>query len=525
LSATLVLVRSDPQKPGRSHPADFEKAKRAGQKQSTWIVLLGAAGKAKPDTREKHRVARRTRMRKALGFKPDQISGRGVSVFFPVELVGEDHNGDLADVLARYLVDKGIPMVLRQSAALTVPLAEDLDRVLFAAAVEAAAVYPRVNLEVGDMPLRSSLRWELRRDLFQAPPPRHTASDLIGDAPMLKKVREKIARYAREPYPVLIIGATGTGKEIVARMLHEESGRRGRFMAQNAAQLPPELADSLLFGHKRGAFTGADSDRPGRIREAEAGTFFLDETFNLAPSVQGKLLRALNKVNEGIIVVEPVGDTNLHHVHTRLVVSALKDPRGTGDDATAAMRLDLFYRVSVGIIRLPQLRETLEDLPILCKGLLGRLGGGVEVTDDGISELATYHWPGNVRELELILLRALMDAPAGTTRLDGEALKAAVRTNGLPPGTPSLRLPCDLDLKLARIEVATLRAALRQAGGVHSRAGLRIGMDPQTAKNFGRRLRTAEERFERLQKAAAARAEAEVEGHTFDEDGPMEEPV
>lgn len=501
MSATLVLVRHAPSQPNRNHPADVERAKQAGLKESTWIVLVGASATTHKK-RAKHRDARLTDMRLALGFNRDEISRGGVSVFFPIELIGEDDTAKLAGALARYLVDKGIPMVLRQSSHLKMPLPDDLHRVLFAAAVEAASVYPRVDLEVGEERLCSSLRWEVRRDLFRAPPPRPTTKELIGNAPALQKVRAKIDRYAPKPYPVLIIGETGTGKEVVAKMLHERSGREGRFMAQNAAQLPSELADSLLFGHKRGAFTGADSDRPGRIREAAAGTFFLDETFNLTPSVQGKLLRALNRVTEGIIVVEPVGDTNTHLVHTRLVVSALEDPRGTGDQPKSTMRLDLFYRVSVGIIRLPPLRQTLEDLPALCRGLLGRLDRDVEVTDDGIAELAKYDWPGNIRELDLILLRALMDSDEGTHRLGAEALSKALDTNRRPPGARALRLPCHMKLELARIEVATLRAAAREAGHAGAKAGRLIGLG-ENARNFRRDLQTAEERLRKLEKEAS----------------------
>jgi len=429
-------------------------------------------------------------MHRFLGM--EGIAKNGLSVFAPMDVIGEEDTDSLARALARYLADAGLQFALKQASHLDVRLPADLDPALLAAVVDAASVYPRTDVWIGERKLASSLRWEIRRDLFRSPSPEPT-TDLVGSTPAIEKVRQKIARYADKPFPVLIIGETGTGKEVVANMLHEQSCRQGRFMPQNAAQLPMELADSLLFGHRRGAFTGADTDRPGRIREAEGGTFFLDEVFNLAPSVQGKLLRALNRVEEGIVLVEAVGATQPDTVHARLVVSALADPRtGHENSGAAAMRTDLFYRVSAGIIRLPPLRQTLDDLPELCRALLKRLHHDVRVTQDGIAALREHDWPGNIRELRLILLRALMDAPAGIEELGADRLRAALDTNRLPPGARALQLPCDLDVELKRIEVATLRAAMRESGHVQAKAGRRIGMDPKNARNFGRRLEAAE---------------------------------
>lgn len=500
--ATLVIVRADPKRRTHNHPDDVAIARAAAPSPPAWIVLLGAIGKiskAKDTTtvRAGEREARLSRIGKALGLEGAVIARRGVSVFAPLELIGEDTPAQAAGALARYLVDRGIRTALRQSQHLHICVAADLGPVLLAAVVEAIAVFPRVDIRVGDEHLEASLRWETRRDLFRAPPPENVGRDLIGDSSAISKVRGKIERYAEQPFPVLVVGETGTGKEIVARRLHELSARQGRFMPQNAAQLPAELADSLLFGHRKGAFTGADAHRPGRIRETEGGTFFLDETFNLAPSVQAKLLRALNRVNEGIILVESVGSTTEEVIRARLVTSALSDPRAS--DSVSGMRMDLFYRIAVGIIRLPPLRQTLDDLPALCEGLLDRRGRTLEVTPDGIERLRDYDWPGNVRELELILLRAIMDAPKTVTRLDADHIAAALRTNQLAPGARSLALPCDLALELKRIEVATLRAAMREAGHVQAKAGRRVGMKPPNLRNFGRRRLKAEARLQEME--------------------------
>ena len=493
--ANLVLVRPEPGRSDRNHPTDLAAARQYAASPPCWVILVGSvspAGQKQPaEAQERSIQKRREGIHQTLGL--DGIAREGLSVFTPVALSGESDIDALALALARYLTDVGIRMPLKQSNHLDVRLPADLAPPLLAAVVEAVAVHPRTDVWIGGEKLAASLRWEVRRDLFRSPPPEPT-TELVGATPAIRKVQAKIELYADKSLPVLIIGETGTGKEVVATMLHELSGRQGRFMAQNAAQLPSELADSLLFGHRKGAFTGADTDRPGRIREAEGGTFFLDEAFNLVPAVQGKLLRALNRVDEGVILVEPVGSTRPPDaIHARLVVSALADPRTSHESVgTSSMRMDLFYRVAAGIIRLPPLRQTLDDLPALCEALLHRLDAHLQVSDDGISVLREHDWPGNVRELRLVLLRALMDAPKRVEVLGADALRAALDTNRLPTGARSLRLPCNLEFELKRIEVATLRAAEQESGGVQAQAGRRIGMDPKNARNFGRRLETAE---------------------------------
>lgn len=494
-NANLVLVRPDPERPNQNHPRDVEQAERFSKSRPCWVVLIGDSRPRKPESdsepRDPHREHRLRAMRRALGI--DGIAEDGVNVIAPVMLTGAGDPDNLALQLARYLADVGLRMPLKQGDHVDVRLPSNLDPSLLAAVVEAVSVYPRADVWLGDRRLASSLRWEMRRDLFRSPSPELT-TDLTGTSRLIEEVREKVSRYADKPFPVLVIGETGTGKEVVANMLHEQSGREGRFMAQNAAQLPQELADSLLFGHRKGAFTGADTDRAGRIREAAGGTFFLDEAFNLAPAVQGKLLRALNRVEEGIVLVEPVGSTRPPEaVHARFVVSALADPRTDHENAgTTAMRTDLFYRVSAGIIRLPPLRETLDDLPKLCRSLLRRISDDVTISSDGVAVLREHDWPGNIRELRLILVRALMDAPGTPDELGPDALRAALDTHRLPSGGRSLPLPCDLTRELKRIEVATMRAALRECGGVYAEAGRRIGMG-RNGRNFARDLKRAEE--------------------------------
>jgi DNA-binding NtrC family response regulator len=490
--ATLVLVRPDPARPDRNHPTDVRIATDAVKHPPCWVILVG-----------KGRTKRRDSMRAVLGV--DEITERGISLFAPVEVCGDDwtagHDASLPDKLAHYLAELGYRMPLRQGGTLEVLLPEDFPTPLLAAVVEAVSVYPKVDVRLGDTLLRSSLRWEHRRDRFRAPPP----DDLNGRAPALQQVREQVARYADRPFPVLVLGETGTGKEVVATMLHEQSARGGRLMTQNAAQLPAQLAESLLFGHVKGAFTGADEDRPGRIREANGGTFFLDEVFNLEPAVQGKLLRALNRADEGIILVESLGSTRpADEIHARLVVAALDDPRRDPTmQGGSSMREDLYYRVAAGLIRLPPLRECLDDLPVLCRGLLAKFAKGVTVESAGIEVLREHRWPGNVRELRLVLLRAVMDGPSDASTLGADALRSALRSAVLPSGGTSLPLPCDLAAALKRIEVETMRAALRAAGGAKAAAGRKIGMDDNNARNFGTRLETAERQLREMEDSDA----------------------
>ncbi|MES2638571.1 MAG: sigma 54-interacting transcriptional regulator [Myxococcota bacterium] len=485
--ATLVLVRPDPKRADSNHASDVRVAQEAANHPPCWVVLLG-----------KGREKRRESMSQLLGL--DGITKNGVNLFAPVEICADTWNSDsdasLPDGLAHYLAELGFRMPLRQSSVLEVLLAADFPPSLLAAVVEAVAVYPRVNLRLGDAELRSSLRWEHRRDKFRAPPPDDLTADLNGESVGILRVREQVARYADRPFPVLVLGETGTGKEVVATMLHEQSARTGRLMTQNAAQLPAPLAESLLFGHVKGAFTGADEDRPGRIREANGGTFFLDEVFNLEPAVQGKLLRALNRVEEGILLVERLGSTRpADEIHARLVVAALDDPRRhPAMNGGSSMREDLYYRVAAGLIRLPPLRECLDDLPVLCRRLLGNIAKDVAVESDGIAALREHRWPGNVRELRLVLLRAVMDGPPNASKLGADVLREALRTAALPSGATSLALPCDLAAEMKRIEVETMRAALRAAGSKHAAAGRMIGMGDH-ARNFKRKLEDAEARL------------------------------
>ena len=246
---------------------------------------------------------------------------------------------------------------------------------------------------------------------------------MLGDSPPMQKVYALLERLTQADVPVLIQGETGTGKELVARALHEHGRRRGkRFVAVNCAAVPANLLESELFGHQKGAFTGAIADRPGQFVVADGGTLFLDEIGDMPHDMQAKLLRALQEGE-----VRPVGSNRTQKVDVRVVAASHKDL--TALVREGRFRQDLYYRLNVVAIELPPLRQRGADLPLLIRAFLERLarqqGRPVpELSERALAALVAHRWPGNVRELENELSRALA---LGGERLDLEDLSPAVR--------------------------------------------------------------------------------------------------
>jgi DNA-binding NtrC family response regulator len=235
-------------------------------------------------------------------------------------------------------------------------------------------------------------------------PPR----DLIGRSDAMLAVSKSIALSARSSATVLISGESGTGKEVVARLIHQHSGRSGPFVAVNCAAIVDTLLESELFGHEKGAFTGAHSRKQGRFEQASDGTLFLDEIGELAPTLQAKLLRALQER-----VFERVGGSEPIHTDARVVAATNRDL--LAEAAAGRFREDLVYRLNVIQIRMPPLRERREDIPMLVEGLLARIAGRLErpcprVTEQALARLSARDWPGNVRELENLLTQAVLQA-------------------------------------------------------------------------------------------------------------------
>jgi len=306
-------------------------------------------------------------------------------------------------------------------------------------------------------------------------------SGLLGrTAPMLI-VYKQIAHAADATVPVLIVGESGTGKELVARAIHAYGRRAGRpFVPINCGALAETLLDSELFGHTRGAFTGAVSDAKGILEQAHGGTVFLDEIGEMSPALQVKLLRTLE---EGEI--RPVGASRTTKVDVRVLAATNADL----DQAVAEQRFrqDLYYRLSVVVIRVPPLRERRTDIPLLAARFLqnacSRTGRSVELSPAAIEALTAYHWPGNVRELENTIERLVLFSRGSV--IDVSDLPALFREQAAPPMTPMF---ADLP-PLDEIERRYLLHVLDEVKGNRTRAAEVLGIDRRTlyrmAERFG----------------------------------------
>ena len=287
--------------------------------------------------------------------------------------------------------------------------------------------------------------------------------EMVGRSDAMRLVFGRIEELARVDSPVLITGETGTGKELVARAIHRLSGRaRSPFVAVNCGGLSDELALSQLFGHRRGAFTGAVDHRPGMFEAAEGGTLFLDEIGELSERVQAMLLRVLEER-----AVTRVGETRARPVDIRLVSATSRELDGEGGEAF--MRRDLLYRIRVGRVVLPPLRGRREDLPLLARTFLAdareRLGKAAESFDtEAMRRLLAYTWPGNVRELKHAVEHAVIHAGG-----------AEIRLEHLPPEVAEAREERD-----ERSEPELISAALEEAGGNRKRAAELLGMSRST---------------------------------------------
>src|ERR1700734_2406301 len=235
---------------------------------------------------------------------------------------------------------------------------------------------------------------------------------LLGSSIAMQQLREMIARVARSQAPVHIYGESGTGKELVARLVHETGSRReGPFIAVNCGAIPTELMESELFGHKRGSFTGAVTDKKGLVQSAEGGTLFLDEVADLPLHMQVKLLRVVQEK-----ALRPIGEQLEVAVDVRILSATHKNLSTLV--AEGKFREDLFYRVNVIELRVPSLRERREDVPELVETILRRLGRRMKISPpmlgkDALAAFESYPFPGNVRELENILERAITLSTGG----------------------------------------------------------------------------------------------------------------
>jgi two-component system response regulator PilR (NtrC family) len=293
--------------------------------------------------------------------------------------------------------------------------------------------------------------------------------NFVGKNRKMLDVLETIRKIADSPSNVVITGETGTGKELVAQAIHQESPRRDRpFVSVNCGAIPEGLMESELFGHVKGSFTGALSDTPGLFSAAEGGTLFLDEITEIPTSVQVKLLRATQER-----AVRRVGDTRDRPVDVRLIAASNRDLASAVADG--ALREDLFYRLNVIPIHLPPLRERRDDISLLVAHFIERLaretGKDVRgVSPEALVLLEQYRWPGNIRELENAIERAIVLGTGPTLQVD--ALPSEL-FRAVPVRDVTLEIPpegLDLEATLDGIEQRLLRAALERSGGVQTRA-------------------------------------------------------
>jgi two-component system nitrogen regulation response regulator NtrX len=318
------------------------------------------------------------------------------------------------------------------------------------------------------------------------------SGEMVGDSPGIRQVRGLIERVAPSDARVMITGESGTGKELVAAAIHAGSGRRDRpFVRVNCAAIPRDLVESEMFGHERGAFTGATDRRIGRFELAHRGTLFLDEVGDLGAEAQAKLLRAIEAKE-----IERVGGGKPVRVDVRIVAATNKDlARGVID---GAFREDLLFRLNVIPIPLPPLRDRPGDIPSLVRhfAALHRLRTGQAVpdwTDDAIAALSRHRWPGNVRELANIIERlAILHAGRRVTEADVAAVLPLERAPRTPTPPTALPLPDAAELEsslsdtLDDYERTLISRALSMAGGNVAEAARRLRTD---RPNLYRRMR------------------------------------
>jgi two-component system NtrC family response regulator len=319
--------------------------------------------------------------------------------------------------------------------------------------------------------LRSEVR-ELQQRLVE----RHRLEGIIGESGRMQEVLALVKRVAPSNATVLIRGESGTGKELIARAIHHNSRRAsGPLVSLNCAALPEQLLESELFGHERGAFTGAVAQRKGRFESADGGSIFLDEIGDLSPTLQVKLLRVLQERE-----FERVGGTRTIAVDVRVLAATHRDLEQAMRDES--FREDLYYRLNVVAIQIPPLRERREDIPLLLDHFLRKFAGKNRRDVSGVTAAARdallkYDYPGNVRELENLVERAVLLCRGQV--IDLEDLPATARPGQRSAGEP---LPKDLPGVLADIERQAIESALERSGGIQTQAAEALGISERVLR-------------------------------------------
>ncbi|HEY5927961.1 MAG TPA: sigma-54 dependent transcriptional regulator [Kofleriaceae bacterium] len=363
---------------------------------------------------------------KVMVLEDDEDVSRAIARKLRADGFGIEESMDPVDVLRRLdagdgdwdvvILDMGLPVmtgleVLQRfrhagSHAACIMLTGDLSAQTATECMRAGAFYyltkPFEPFQLSSM-VQSAARYsQMRRKLAGV---ESTQNDqvLVGASASMRKLRASLDRLGEQDVPILIQGESGTGKELVARALHERGARRRkRFVALNCGAIPESLIDSELFGHVKGSFTGATTDRAGVFVEADGGTLFLDEIGDMPLAVQARLLRVLQESE-----VRPVGGSNTRKIDVRVIAASHVDLAAAVEQGR--FRQDLYYRLNVVVVGVPPLRERLDDLPLLAAHLLRKHGGArpPSLSPDALEAMTTYPWPGNVRELENAVLHSI----------------------------------------------------------------------------------------------------------------------
>jgi DNA-binding NtrC family response regulator len=325
---------------------------------------------------------------------------------------------------------------------------------------------------------------------------RYRIDGLVGRSPVMRTLFQLLETVAATSSTILITGETGTGKELAARAIHHGSPRRAnRFVALNCSAIPETLLEAELFGHVRGAFTGAVATRQGRLEQAHKGTLFLDEVGTMPPAIQAKLLRVLQERE-----FERVGDSHTIRIDVRIIAATHSDLAKMVADGT--FREDLFYRLNVIPVTLPPLRDRREDIPLLVQHFLQKLGAEqvpprtVTMSQEALRRLMTHSWPGNVRQLENIVERALAFSQ-GRSQIDVGDFGPEIQS--VPPAADEVSAcfpdeGMDLERYIEGVELTLIKRSLERTQGNKVRA----------AKLLNLKRTTLIEKLKRLERGSPA---------------------
>lgn len=308
---------------------------------------------------------------------------------------------------------------------------------------------------------------ELRKELYH----RHTFEDIVGRSPAMMKLFDILPQIAESASTVLIEGASGTGKEIFARAIHHLSPRRkSKFIAINCAALPDTLLESELFGHKAGAFTDAKKDKPGRFLLAGGGTIFLDEIGDISPALQVRLLRVLQER-----VIEPLGSVEPVPVDVRVIAATNKNLQELVK--TGEFREDLYYRIKVIQLKLPELKERRQDIPLLIEHLIAKFNRiqskNIElVSPEAMRQLVSHDYPGNVRELENIIEQAFVLCRGSVIKVQHLPVELRPDTSTEGEAFPVM--------SLLAMEKRLIVESLQRCGGNRMKTAQELGINPST---------------------------------------------